>query len=176
MSVNKTIAMAFSMLVILAAASGVARAEEPAHIGYVDLRKVLLESKVGERNKAEMEKFVNAKKESLAKEEQKLKGLQQVFDKDQLILTDEQKKARQKEFQEKVQAYQKQRAEAEKEVSQKDAEFTQKAITEVRAIVAEIAKEKKLMMVFEKTAQPLYAEPGPDLTEAVMKKFDAKAK
>lgn len=153
-----------------------AYAQEGTRVGYVDLRKVMLESKIGKKNRAEIEKLVAQRKEQLGKEEQKLKALQEAYEKDQLILTEEQKKTRQKEFQEKAQAYQKLRAEAEQEVSKKDAEFSQKAVGDIREILAEIGKEKKLMLVFEKSQQPLYAEPGPDLTDAVMQKYDAKAK
>jgi outer membrane protein len=151
-------------------------AAEAARVGYVDLRKVMLESKIGKKNRAEIEKLVAQRKEQLGKEEQKLKALQEAYEKDQLILTEEQKKARHKEFQDRAQAYQKLRAEAEQEVSKKDAEFSQKAVGEVREILAEIARERKLMMVFEKNQQPLYVEPGPDLTDAVMQKYDARAK
>src|SRR3970282_1132058 len=81
-------------------------ADQPA-IGYVDVRKVLLESKLGKKNKAEFEKMVKDKESTLSKEEGKLKAMQEAFQKDQLMMTDEQKKARTKAFQEKVDAYQK---------------------------------------------------------------------
>lgn len=149
-------------------------AGEPARIGYIDLRKVMLESKVGQTNKAEMQKLIKQRQEHLQKEEQKLKSLQQAYEKEQLLLTGQQKKDRQKDFQDKVQAFQKLQGEAEQEVRRRDGEFSQKTIEAIRVIVADIAKEKKLMMVFEMTAQPVYAEPGPDLTAEVLKRYDAK--
>jgi outer membrane protein len=153
-----------------------AHAEEASRLGYVDLRKVLIESKAGKHNKAELEKLIKQKQDQLKKEEQKLKDMQQAYEKEQLLLTEQQKKDKQKAFQEKVQAFQKLQGEAEQEIRRKDGEYSQKAIEAVRAIVAEVAREKKLMMVFERTAQPLYAEPGPDLTAEVLKRYDAKQK
>lgn len=149
--------------------------EEGARLGYVDLRKVILESKHGQRNKAEIEKLVKQKQDQLVKEEAKIKALQQDFEKNKLVLNEQQKKDKQKEFQEKVQAFQKLRAESEKEITAKDAEFTQKALGEIRAIVATIAKEMKLLMVFDRNGQPFYAAPGPDLTDVVLKQYDAKS-
>lgn len=151
-------------------------AEEPARVGYVDLRKVLIESKAGKHNKAEIEKLIKQKQEQLQKEEQKIKGLQQAYEKEQLLLTEQQKKDKQKEFQDKVQAFQKLQGESEQEVRRKDGEYSQKAIEEIRRLVADLAKDKKLMLVFERSAQPLYAEPGPDLTAEVLKRYDAKTK
>jgi outer membrane protein len=81
-------------------------ADQPA-IGYVDVRKVLLESKLGKKNKAEFEKIIKEKESALGKEEEKLKAMQESFQKDQLMMTDEQKKSKQKAFQEKAEAYQK---------------------------------------------------------------------
>ncbi len=144
-------------------------------IGYVDLRKVLTESKAGKRTKGEIEKVVKQRQDTLVKDEQKLKTLQEAFEKDKLILSEVQKQQKQQEFQQKLQAYQKAAGEAQREVGQKEAEFTKKAIPEIKAIISEVAKEEKLVLVFEKNEMPvLYATEGPDLTDKVLKKYDAK--
>lgn len=151
-------------------------AEKPA-IAYVDVRKVLLESKVGKKNKAEFEKMIKEKESVLNKEEEKLKAMQEAFQKDQLLMTDEQKKAKQKAFQEKADAYQKMVRDAKQEINKKDNEYAGKSLTEIRGIVAELAKEMKLSLVLEASESGLlYAEEGMDLTSKVMEKYDAKAK
>lgn len=151
-------------------------ADQPA-IGYVDVRKVLLESKLGKKNKAEFEKIIKEKESALNKEEEKLKAMQESFQKDQLMMTDEQKTAKQKAFQEKAEAYQKMMRDAKQDVSKKDNEYTAKALTEIRAIVADLAKEMKLSLVLEASESGLlYAEQSMDLTPKVMEKYDAKGK
>lgn len=58
----------------------------------------------------------------------------------------------------------------------KDNEFTRKAIGVIRGVIAEVAKEQNLALVFEKNEQPvLYAKEGPDLTGLVIQRYDAKA-
>lgn len=151
-------------------------ADKPA-IGYVDVRKVLLESKVGKKNKAEFEKIIKEKESALAKEEEKLKAMQEAFQKDQLLMTDDQKKTKQKAFQEKVDAYQKMVKDAKQEVSMKDNEFAAKSMGEIRSIIADLAKEMKLNLVLEASESGLlYAEEGMDLTSKVIEKYDAKSK
>jgi outer membrane protein len=151
-------------------------ADQPA-IGYVDVRKVLLESKLGKKNKAEFEKMIKEKESALSKEEEKLKAMQESFQKDQLMMTDDQKKTKQKAFQEKADAYQKMVRDAKQEVGKKDNEYTSKALTEIRAIVADLAREMKLSLVLEASESGLlYAEKGMDLTPKVLEKYDAKAK
>lgn len=151
-------------------------AEKPA-IAYVDVRKVLLESKIGKKNKAEFEKMIKEKEGALNKEEEKLKAMQEAFQKDQLMMTDDQKKAKQKAFQEKADAYQKMVKDAKQEVGKKDNEYAAKSLGEIRGIIADLAREMKLSLVLEASESGLlYAEEGMDLTPKVIDKYDAKAK
>lgn len=151
-------------------------AEKPA-IGYIDLRKVLVESKVGQKNKAELDKLIKEKESTLTGEESKLQAMQQAFQKDQLLMTDAQKKEKQKEFQEKAEAYQKMVNEAKQAVNKKDSEYASKSLAEIKKIIAEVAKQMKLTLVLEASESGLlYVEDGADLTQKVIEKYDAKAK
>ena len=165
------------LLPLLLLLNGPVIAADKLGIAYVDARKVLLESKVGKKNKAEFEKMIKQKEAAISKEEEKLKVMQQAFQKDQLLMTEEQKKAKQQEFQEKADAYQKMVKEAKQEVSKKDSEYTSKALGEIRSIIAGIAKEMKLSLVLEASESGLlFAEDGMDLTQKVMERYDAKSK
>ncbi len=154
-------------------------AEDAVRIGYVDVRKVLNESESGKRHKAEMEKLLKERQDQLGKEEQQLRELQQAYEKNKLTLSDAQKKQKQKEFQEKFRVFHKHRSEAQRELNQKDNDFTRHAIAEVRAIVRTLAREEKLALVFEKNELEgmlvLYAQDGPDLTDKVLARFNASS-
>ena len=150
-------------------------AADSVKIGYVDVRAVVLESKSGQQHKVEMEKFVKDKQAALKKEEEKLKSLQKILEKEMLTLTEAQKQDKQRGFQEKVQAFQKGAQDAEREVRQKDSEYTNKALAEVRKVITEVAKEEKVGLVLGKTEMSvLYAEDGMDLTAKVIKKYDSR--
>jgi len=168
----------FNILFLMAVSlSGIAMAAEKPAIGYVDMRQVMLESKIGKQNRVVIEKFVEDKKASVAREEAKLKAMQESFQKDQLLMTDAQKKDKQREFEGKVEAYQKLVAEAKQAINQKDTEFTSKTIAEIRDIVRDIAKEVKISLVMEAGEMGLlYADEGMNLTAKVIQKYDAKAK
>lgn len=159
------------------AVSLLAAPAQAAGIGYVDMQRVVSESQAGKRARAEIEGMVKQKREQLSREEQKLKTLQQSLEKEQLTLTETQKRTKQRELEQKVQTYQQLTADAQRELSQKDAEHSRKVLTDIRAVIREIAREEKLLLVLEKNEQPvLYAEDGPDLTDRVIKTYDAKAK
>lgn len=150
---------------------------DAGNIGYVDMRKVLTENKVGMKVKADLEKAVKARKAALANEEEKLKALQAAYEKDKLLLSEGQRQAKQKDFQQKLEAYQKHAAQAQRELSEKEREYTKKAVPEIRAIIRDLAKEEKLTLVFEKNEIPaLYAADGPDLTEKVLARYNKSQK
>ena len=164
-------------LILFSLITGFAQAGEKLALGYVNLRAVIVESKTGKQNRAQIEKLVKDKQAVLVKEEKSLQALDQAFQKDQLLLTDAQKQEKQKEFQAKGEAYQKMLVEAKQSVSLKDEELTTKAVLAIKAIAAELAKERKLSLVIEATdTTVLYAEEGMDLTKAVLERYDAKAK
>lgn len=145
-------------------------------IGYVDMQRVVTESAAGKRARAEIEGLVKQKQEQVNREGQKLKSQQQALEKDQLTLTEAQKKAKQREFEQKVQAYQQLAATAQRELSDLDSERSRKVLTDIRGVIREVAQQEKLLLVLEKNEQPvLYAEDGPDLTDKVIKAYDAKA-
>jgi len=153
----------------------------PAHaaerIAYVDMARVVNESAAGKRVRAEIEGMVKLKQEQISREGQKLKTLQQSLEKEQLTLTDAQKRTKQRDFDKKVQDYQQLAQDTQREIGQKDAEHSRKVITDVRAVIRDIAQQEKFMLVLEKNDQPvLYAEDGPDLTDKVIKVYDAKSK
>ena len=167
---------AFVSLLIFVIA-GTANAAESPGIGYVNLRQVLIQSKVGQRNKAELDKLIREKESMITGEEAKLKAMQQAFQKDQLLMTDAQKLEKQKAFQEKAEAYQKMVGEAKQDINKKDNEFTGKTLGEIKPIITALAKELKLKIVFDATElSVLYAEEGMDLTKKVIERYDAKAK
>jgi outer membrane protein len=168
--------LAFITLLIMSFNGMAIAADKPA-IGYVNLHAVLLESKVGKRNKVELEKLIKEKESVLAGEESKLQAMQQAFQKDQLLMTDDQKKAKQKEFQDKAEAYQKMVADAKQAVNKKDSEFANKSLAEIKTIIAALAKEMKLSIVFDANElSVLYAEDGMDLTKKVIERYDAKTR
>ncbi|MCK7582126.1 MAG: OmpH family outer membrane protein [Chromatiales bacterium] len=89
-------------------------------------------------------------------------------------MNEAQRQQKQKEFQEKVQALQKMAQDAERELRQKDSEYTSKSVEVVRAIVAEVAKEEKVNLVIGR-GEVLFAEDGMDPTAKVSQKFDSHA-
>jgi outer membrane protein len=152
-------------------------AAEGLPVAFVDVGKVINDSKTGKQHNAELEKLFKEKQGAIQKEEQKLQQLQQDFEKNQMLLTDAQKQEKQKAFQAKVEAYQKLRNDAQQAVNQRRGELTNKMVGEIKLVVADVAKEAKVAFVIEVPEQAvLYAEPAVNLTTKVLQRYDAKTK
>ena len=162
----------------LALGATAVRAEDAARIGYVDVRKVLFESTSGKRSQEAMQRLEKEKMVVLEREKAKLdtevQQLRADVEKNKLIYSQKQVQDKQRAFQEKVQRFQQMQMEARNEMSKKGSELTKSSLENIRKIVAEVAKEQKLMLVFDLNSPPLYAEPGPDITDKVMSRYNTK--
>jgi outer membrane protein len=165
------------LCVSLFLASGFAYAQDQIKIGYVNMRKALNESKSGKAAKETLEKSIKEKQGTLDEEKKKLESLQEDFEKKTSLLSDKAKQDKQKEFQEKVQAYQKLVADAQKEINEKEAAVTKKIIDDIKKIIADMGKEENYTLIFEETEiSVLYAQKGLDLTDKVLEKLNAASK
>lgn len=166
-----------AVTVVVIVLVGMAYAEEPIKIGYVDMRVALNECKAGKIAKVELETMIKDKQKALDDERKKLDDMQAELEKKAAVLSEKAKDEKQKEFQEKVQTYQKQLADAQKEINEKETEYTKKILEDIRAIVNEIAKAEGFTLVFEKTEiSVMYAKDGLDLTEKVVDKYNSQTK
>ena len=61
----------------------------------------------------------------------------------------------------------------QKDLQEKEATETQKIFKRMQAVIAEIAKAEGVTYVFEKNSGILYAPPALDLTNELIRKFNA---
>jgi outer membrane protein len=154
-----------------------ALAADKGGMAYVNLPKVMTESKAGQRNRAELEKLAKDKQTALQKDEEKLKALQQDFQKNQMLFSDQQKQQKQQEFQSKVEAFQKQQNEARQALSKREGELVNKAMTDIRAIAKDLAKEGNYAMIlFLPESAVLHVDDSIDVTAKVIERYNAKTK
>lgn len=172
MSMKRTASLVAVCLCLFAVGSVYA---DDARIGYVDLRKVLAESKAGQHAADEIQQLVKQREAALKKKDEEFKDLKQKYEKNKLVLSASQRQSKENELQEKFAAFQQARADARREVEQKQRDYTDKALPRIRAIIRDLAREEKLTLVLDMNQMPvLYASGTPDLTNKVIQRFDAK--
>jgi outer membrane protein len=152
-------------------------ATKPAvRLGHVDLMRIAAESETGKTGKAQLTELntklqgqMEAKRKQLEKQKAALEAKMQT-------LTPQQREAKGKEFQKKVEEYQKFGMNAQKELQERQEEFTGRLFKAIEQASSEYGKANNLSLVVVKR-ELLYLGSGvdaQDVTEGVIKLIDRK--
>ena len=175
------------LTVSVAVAAVVAQAQAPPpaapaagwglhRIAYIDVQRVLARSAAGvaareqlEREKATMQKEMDAKRVELEK-------LREELEKKGALLTADARRDRQEQFERKRRDAARLADDFQKELERKESALLQKVLQEVSGIIERVGKEKNYYLIVEKRgAGVVYAAPDADLTEEVIRAFDQQA-
>jgi len=172
--IMKQLALRILPLLLLAAATSHA---EPGKIGYVDMQKVLDESKMGQEAQKSLEEQFSGKQQKLTKEEQSIRRLQQTLQKDQALMSQEELDKRKTEIQERVKMLQREATQVQQELAKEQNKLGGAILGPTREIIEAVAKDKQVSAIFERRQSGLlYIDETLDLTAEVIKRLDAKEK
>jgi outer membrane protein len=162
----------------LLAASTARAAEDDLLIGYVDLQKAIQSVEEGRRAKSKLEKTFKKKQAALSAKEEELKKLQEALEAQATVSGDSpDAQAKKKEFQTKLmelqQVYMKEQQELAKLERQELSAITEK----MRTIIEQVGKAGGYSLILEVQGNRLlYAKDHMDLTNEVIRKYNAKFK
>lgn len=158
-----------------------AQAPAPAATGagrvaFIDTQRVMARSAAGvsarealERDKAAMQKQVDGLQAELAK-------LKDELEKKGQLLSPEVRKEKQDTMERKVRDLRRLADDFEKDLAKKDRELMVKFARDLQGVVQKIGKEKGYALIVDARAGVMYGAPEVDLTEEVIKEFDAAAR
>jgi outer membrane protein len=170
----KSTSATLAFVVSLATSTAFAQAQK---IAWIDMQGVILKTEEGKAARAKIEKEAESKKKEMMKEQADLKKMDEEFQAQMSVLSDEAKMTKQKEFQAKFVNFQNSQMNLEKDIRAKEAKETQKIIENLQGLISEIAKKKNYDMVFEKGAGALlYANKVEDISEEVVSAYNSKFK
>jgi outer membrane protein len=165
----------FASLVALALFSSPLLAADAGPIGYVDMQRVIEQSKLGKQAEATLKEKFSDPQAELQKEQQAIRQLQETTSRDAALMSEAELEKRKKELQERVAKLQRDAATAQQELAQEQAKLGAGIIRPAQEIIAELAKEKELSAVFERGQSGLlYIEDGLNLTDEVVKRLNAR--
>lgn len=151
-------------------------AAEPVTIGYVDMQRVIEESKLGKKAFATLQEKYAQPQAALEKEEKEIVQLQQNLARDGALMSQAELEKRKTELQERIGQIQRKAAMAQQELSQDQAKLGGGIIKPAQEIITTLGKERKLTAIFERSQSGmLYVEPELNLTDEVIKRLDAQS-
>lgn len=144
-------------------------------VGLVDIQKVITSIKVGKEVQKQLEKAFNDKKAVLKKDDDKIKKAQEDYKKQSLVLAEAARMNKEREIQEMAMALQSKQMEFQREIQKMEQDKKKPILENLRPIIDEVSREKKVAMTFELSAAPIvYAEAKIDITDEVIKAYDKK--
>jgi len=145
-------------------------------VGFIDTQRVMAKSAAGvsarealERDKAAMQKQVDTLQSELAK-------LKDELEKKGQLLSPEVRKEKQDTMERKVRDLRRLADDFEKDLAKKDRELMVKFARDLQGVVQKVGKERGYTLIVDARAGLIYGAPEADLTEDVIKEFDAASR
>ncbi len=171
---NKTVM--FALLVLsLALVPGVFAAES-GRLGVVDIQKILLLSDPGKEAKEQLSTKANKYEGEKNSREEELKKLKNDLEKQSVLLSESARNAKEKDYQQRLKEYQRFLKDAQDDLQAKNDELTNKIVEEVVKVVQEYGRKSGYSMIFVRTDSMVYMDEKTDLTEELLKLFNASKK
>jgi outer membrane protein len=163
-------------LALAAALAGPASAGAQApKIGYVDLQRALNEVEEGKAARALLKKDFEEKQKQLDLRRAGFEKLQQEFEKQAVVMSDQAKRDKGGELERKARELGALFQQLQADLSKREGEATRGIFDRMAGVVREIAEGDGFTMVFERNdAGLVYAPPSLDLTNELVRKYNAR--
>lgn len=147
----------------------------PGKIGVLHVYSVISGCAEGKQALGEFEKKANAKKEELEKKNTEIQELQRQLQSQSRTLNDDSRLALTKSIDSKTTELQRATDDAQKEFGQMQNEILSRIGNKIGPLVQQYAKENKFTLIVDSSnqnSQLIYADPGIDITEDIIKRVD----
>ncbi|MCA9515326.1 MAG: OmpH family outer membrane protein [Myxococcales bacterium] len=144
-------------------------------IGVVDVEYVILKSKAGTAAKDKLKKLFDKKQKELDEKQKELLDLKGKLENPSSMLTDDKKKEMLRTYQEGLMALQEAYLKNQQDLAKKEQELMKPILKDLEEVLTKMAEEGGYDMIVNRSQQGvLWSKKDHDITEAVIKKLDAK--
>ena len=154
--------------------SSVSYAQSNVKIGYVDLQRVIRDSKAGKSAKSMFETDFKKKKNIIDLKQNQLNGLKEEFFQKAPVMEEMKRKNMADDIEKKEKELKRMRADFREELQKRDFDLTQKILSDLEDVIESFGKKKGFTMIVEKTeGGVVYAMESADVTGDIIKAYDA---
>lgn len=170
----KKLQMSIMAIIIAVAFSGMAVAAE-LKLGYVNLQKALNECLAGKEAVLELETETKKRQEQIDAKQEELKKLNDEIEKKKTVWSADMQEQKNKELQAKMQEFQRFYLQSNDDLKRKEQMEKTEIIKGLIEVAKPLAKEKGYAFLFELQGL-IYGPPEADLTNDIIKAYDAERK
>jgi len=142
-------------------------------LGFVDLRRALGETEEGRKARANLKRDFDKKQKELDEQQESVKKAIEDLNKKRTLLPAETVRQKEAELQERVGKVQQTYMRHQQDLASKEEEATQPIVERLQRIITKIAAAENFTMVLDKSAGVVYSKPEFDLTNEVIRRFNA---
>jgi len=161
-----------SLLVVALVVGLGATASAQVKIGYVDLQRALTQVEDGKAAKAKLERLVKAKQKDFDKMQDDLKRVKDELEQQAAIMKEDLKRQKIQDYQKKLMELQDFYLNNQKELAEQESKLTKPIFERFEKLMGKIATAENYTLIVEKAAT-VYAAPSIDLTDRLIKEFNA---
>jgi outer membrane protein len=173
--VSKSSTRFFSLFIALFFLPVSLLAADAAKFGSIDVQKVLNESDVGKKAKSDLESLIKTKQSTIDEKGKAIEKMKADLEKQASVLSPEARKTKEDELEKLLREYQRIVQDSQAEIKKKEGEFTDTILKEIRDLIEKMGEEQGYTLIIEK-GMVLYSNKGIDITDAVLKSYDALKK
>jgi outer membrane protein len=145
-------------------------------LGYIDMQRALNGSEAGKEAKEQLAARVKKYQDEINVKQEDLKRLKDELEKQGMLLSESARVTKEKDYQNKLKDFQRFTKDAQDELQGKDEEFTRKILEGMEKVIQEYGRKNGYTFIFVKNEAMLFVDEKSDLTEAVLKLFNANRK
>lgn len=164
-----------AVLLTVCVTAGTAFAAD-AKIGYIDMQRAINSSESGKEAKEQLAARLKKYQDEINLRQEDLKRMKEELEKQGMLLSDTARSSKEKDYQQKLKEFQRFTKDAQDELQGKDEEFTRKILEGMEKVIQEYGKKNGFSFIFVKNESMLFADDKSDLTEDVLKLFNATRK
>ena len=168
-----TIVLLFALSLFTASS---ALAADGMKLGFADVQKILLLSDAGKEAKDQLALKASKYEAEKGTREEELKKLKAELEKQSVLLSESARSNKEKDYQQKLKEYQRFLKDAQDDLQAKNDELTNKIVEEIVKVIQDYGKKNGYTFIFVKNDSMLFADEKAELTEELMKLFNASKK
>ncbi len=147
-----------------------------AKFGYVDMQRALNGSEAGKEAKEQLATRLKKYQDEINVKQEELKRLKDELEKQGMLLSESARASKEKDYQQKLKEFQRFTKDAQDELQGKDEEFTRKILEGMEKVIQEFGRKNGYTFIFVRNEAMLFVDEKADVTEEVLKLFNANRK
>ncbi len=145
-------------------------------LGYIDMQRALNSSEAGKEAKEQLAARVKKYQDEINSKQEEIKKLKDDLEKQGMLLSEAARASKEKDYQQRLKEFQRFTKDAQDELQGKDEEFTRKILEGMEKVIQEFGRKNGYSFIFVKNEGMLFVDEKADVTDEVLKNFNASRK